>query len=104
MNKASKNDSDKPDLSLIPRIALDEMAYAFMLGEKKYGRYNFYKGMESHRLVAAAMRHLTSWNEGEDMDPESLHSHLGHVMACCAMILTQQQKETLIDTRFKNEK
>lgn len=98
---AKKYDNGKVDLSLNPLVAMEEMAKAFMLGEKKYGRYNFYKGMESHRLVAAAMRHLTAWNEGESLDPESGNSHLGHVLACIAMILQQEKLGTLKDTRYK---
>lgn len=96
---AKKFDSDKPDLSLNPRVALEQMAYAFQLGEKKYGRYNFHKGMEASRLVAATLRHVCAWNEGENADPESGKSHLGHALACIAMILEQERRGTLKDNR-----
>lgn len=102
---ALKFDSDKPDLSLCPYVALEQMAYAFMLGEKKYGRYNYLSGnMESHRLVAAAMRHICKWQNGEDNDPESGKSHLGNAMACLAMILDQMDKGVFVDSRRKNKK
>lgn len=98
-----KFDSGKADLSLNPKIAQEEMAFAFMLGEKKYGRFNFYKGLESHRLISAAMRHLNAWNEGENLDPESGRSHLGHALACIAMILKTQELGSLRDTRYVQE-
>lgn len=100
---ALKNDQSKPDLSLNPRIALEEMAHAFMLGEKKYGRYNYCKGMEASRLTAAAIRHITTWFDGEDLDPETGHSHLGNALACLAMILRQKELGTLKDNRFIQE-
>lgn len=99
-NEAKKYDAGKADLSLIPTVAIEQMARAFMLGEKKYGRYNFYKGMEASRLTAAALRHIHAWNEGEELDPESGYSHLGHALACIAMILKQQELGTLKDNRY----
>jgi hypothetical protein len=97
---AAKNDQDKIDLSLIPAVSLKEHAKAFMVGEKKYGRYNYCKGHKASQLVAAAMRHLTAWNEGEENDVDGQH-HLGSVMACCSMILRQAELGTLKDDRYK---
>lgn len=103
-NIASKNDKNKVDLSLIPSIALFEEAKAFMVGEKKYNRYNYCKGHKASQLVAAAMRHLTAWFEREENDPIDGQHHLGSVRACCAMILRQQELGTMIDDRFEAEK
>lgn len=100
---ASKNDQDKVDLSLIPYIALKAEAKAFMVGEKKYKRYNYTKGHKASQLVAAAMRHLVAWNEGEENDPTDGQPHLGSVRACCAMILRQAELGTLKDDRFDPE-
>lgn len=96
-----KDDQEKPDLSLLPREFLEEVAKAFMHGEKKYGRYNYRAGLNWHRLIAAAMRHITAFNEGENMDVESGHSHLGHAGACIAMLLVYQQNTLGKDTRYK---
>lgn len=98
--KASKNDSEKADLSLIPRVALEAAARAFMVGEKKYGRYNFYKGHQASQLIAALLRHATAWMEGEDCDTEDGQHHLGSVIACAAMVLQQQKLGTLKDNRY----
>lgn len=98
---ASKNDKEKVDLSLIPRISSIEHAKAFMVGEKKYSRYNYCKGHKASQLVAAAKRHLDAWFENEEHDPIDGQHHLGSVMACCSMILRQQELGTLKDDRFK---
>lgn len=99
--EGKKYDLGKPDLSLLPKEFLEATAQAFMHGEKKYGRYNYLNGMEWHRLVAAALRHITAFNEGEDFDAESGYSHLGHASACLAMLLTFQNRGLGKDTRNK---
>lgn len=100
---ATKNDKQKPDLSLIPQIAMVKLAEAMMVGEKKYGRYNYCKGHNSSQLIAALLRHATAFNDGEDKDPDDGQSHLGSVMACVAMLLRQQQLGTFKDDRYKQE-
>lgn len=102
-DSASKNDQDKIDLSLIPYISDVEHAKAFMIGEKKYGRYNYCKGHKASQLVAALLRHAKAWNSGEEYDPKDGQHHLGSVMACCSMILRQMELGTLKDDRFKRE-
>ena len=98
---AAKNDQAKADLSLIPQIFLTEVARAFMVGEKKYGRYNYCKGHKASQLIAAALRHLTAYNDGEEFDPQDGQPHLGSVGACIAMLLRQKELGTLDDNRFK---
>lgn len=98
---AKKFDMEKPDLSLLPREFLEQVALAFMHGEKKYGRYNYRLGMDWHRPLAAAMRHLTAFNAGEDLDSESGLSHLAHTGACVAMLLVYIEHRIGADTRFK---
>ncbi len=101
--KASKNDQAKADLSLLPRVFLEAVAKAFMVGETKYGRYNYCKGHKQTQLIAAAMRHLTAYNDGEEFDPVDGQPHLGSVGACIAMLLRQVELGTSIDNRYKNE-
>lgn len=99
--RASKNDQEKIDLSLIPVEGLEAQALAFMVGAKKYGRYNYYKGHKTSQLVAAALRHLTKFMDGEEFDPVDGQPHLGSVQACCSMIVKQKALGTLIDDRYK---
>lgn len=98
----TKHDDGKADLALCPRSALEAMARAFMLGEKKYGRHNFKKGLASHRLVAAAMRHLLAWEAGEEADPDSAigGTHLGNALASIAMLIELARIGKLEDTRW----
>lgn len=100
-SEAKKFDGNKPDLSLLPKVALEEEARAFMLGVRKYGRYNYANGLETSRLIAACLRHIVAFQDGEDTDPESGASHLGHARACLAMLLHSKELGTLIDNRLK---
>lgn len=98
MEKAKKFDGDKLRMDLVPVEAIQAMARSFSYGAKKYGANNWKigGGLEYSRLYAAAMRHLTSWYNGEDLDPESGLSHLDHCMACLAML---QSHSTYKDDR-----
>ena len=99
-----KFDTGKADLSLIPMVALETEARAFMVGEIKYGRYNYYQGLSASRLVAAMLRHAVAWNEGEECDPVDGQNHLGSVRACAAMLLKCQELGTLEDDRYKDNR
>jgi hypothetical protein len=41
------------------------------------------EGFEWSRLYGGLQRHLTQWNGGEEIDPESGNHHLDH--ACCML-------------------
>jgi hypothetical protein len=97
----TKHDAHKPDLSLVPLVAIEQLAQALMYGEKKYGRYNYTKGFNSNRLIAATLRHVHAWNSGEDNDKESGLSHIAHALAGLSMLLDCQRVGTLTDGRFK---
>jgi len=99
----TKHDQGKPDLSLVPYSAQCVEALVFQFGAQKYGRDNFKAGMESHRLVAAAMRHIGAYWQGEDKDPESGLSHLGHARCCLSMLIELERLGKLKDTRFLPE-
>ena len=97
--EGAKHDNGKPDLSLVPYIAISTEALALGFGEKKYGRYNYTNGFEVSRLTAAALRHLFAYNGGETYDPESGLHHIGHARATLAMLLHCEQLGTLRDNR-----
>jgi hypothetical protein len=96
-----KDDAGKMDYSLIPLVALDAEAQAFMVG-LKYGRYNYCEGMEAHRVFRALIGHAYKWFNGEENDSTDGQSHLGSVRACAAMLLRMQELGTLIDNRYKH--
>lgn len=92
----------KVDLSLLPVIAIAHGAHAFMDGAKKYGPYNWRDyAVEARTYVAAAKRHLDAWLEREEFAKDSGVHHLGHVIACCAILLDAQAHQMMIDNRPK---
>jgi hypothetical protein len=95
----------KPDLSVVPASSLLHLALAMTNGSEKYGAYNYRdKPVSSRTYVAAAMRHLLAYLDGEDFSADTVATgrpvhHLGHVMACCAILLDTTEVGTLIDNR-----
>lgn len=81
----------KVDYSYIPLSTLDEEAKVWMAGAAKYKRFNWAKGMSWSAVLASLMRHLAAWQSGEDLDPETGLSHLGHA-ACNLRMLTLYAK------------
>jgi len=74
-----------------------------MDGERKYGRHNFRKGIQTSRLVAAALRHVFAYSDGETNAADSGVHHLGHARACLAMILQLEHDDTIADDRHVGE-
>jgi hypothetical protein len=97
----TKFDGNKPRLSLIPREALWGMGAALGYGEKKYGTHNFKQGISYSRLADAALRHITQYMDGEDIDAESGNNHLYHALASLAMLVYMQEHKKEMDDRHK---
>lgn len=98
-----KNDQGKPRISLIPKDAIWSIANGLTYGEKKYGTHNFRSGIKYSRLLDAAYRHLTAWEEGEDVDQESGNNHLDHAGASLAMLMFMASNRPDMDDRWKKE-
>ena len=100
---ALKFDTDKLPLHLLSTEAMNQTAAVLKFGAQKYAEHNWRKGFAWSRPLAAAMRHLTAFNDGEDRDPESGLSHLAHA-ACCIMFLLEFEKtHQHLDDRYKPE-
>lgn len=98
---AVKFDADKLPLHLLSTEALNQTAAVLKFGAQKYAEHNWRKGFAWSRPLAAAMRHITAFNAGEDKDPESGLSHLAHA-ACCIMFLLEFEKtHPHLDDRYK---
>tara|TARA_B110000444_G_scaffold134982_1_gene126801 strand:+ start:27513 stop:27812 length:300 start_codon:yes stop_codon:yes gene_type:complete len=84
-----KYDSEKPDYSLIPPNALDDVAKVLTYGAKKYDRHNW-QNLENldDRYFAAAQRHLWALKRGETHDRETEIHHAAHAI-CCMMFLLE---------------
>lgn len=92
-NPAIKFDTGKRDWSLVPFEAFETMVDVLEFGKKKYSAWNWASdgGFSHTRLLNSLMRHMFAYSSGEDTDPESGLSHLGHAQ-CCLMFLTYYKK------------
>lgn len=76
----------KAPLHCIPCGPLLELGLAMMEGSRKYGSHNYrVMGARASVYYDAAMRHLTAWWEGEDIDPDSGLHHL--IKAAASLIV-----------------
>jgi hypothetical protein len=84
-----KFDDEKPDYSLVPPNALEDIVKVLTIGAKKYDRHNWKKLDNLHdRYFAAAQRHLWALQKNEIHDPETGIHHAAHAM-CCIMFLLE---------------
>lgn len=88
-----KNDIGKLQWSLLPYDALTEVVRVFQYGADKYGLRNWEAGMQYNRLFDAAMRHMTKWIGGDDVDDESKLHHLAHAAVSILMLLTYEIRQ-----------
>lgn len=78
----------KCPMHLLPPEALRQVAEVLKHGADKYGAWNWREaGINASTYIAAIYRHLSAWQDGEDLDPESGKSHIAHVAACCAILM-----------------
>jgi hypothetical protein len=91
----ARYNNGKPDLSLIPLATLSDEARVWMYGREKYAAWNWTKGMDWSIPLACALRHLSKWQEGEELDEESGLPHLAHAMCNLRMLtlFSQNYKE-----------
>lgn len=102
-NPKTKAGAAKPALiSVIPTAALLHLGEVMKLGATKYGAFNWRETkVPVETYMDAAMRHLLSYQDGEDTDPESGMSHLAHVMACMSIIIDATENGMAEDDRPK---
>lgn len=100
-NPKTRAGAAKPALfSVIPTAALLHLGEVMKLGAKKYGPFNWRDTpVPIETYIDAAGRHLLSFQDGEDVDPESGMSHLAHIMACCAIIIDATENKMVQDDR-----
>ena len=101
MNKARKDDADKPRMDLIPPEALTALGAVLAHGADRYGERNWEAGLDWGRITAALLRHLTAWMAGEDRDPDSGMPHSWHVLTNAAFLVAHEARGIGTDTRAR---
>jgi hypothetical protein len=87
----SKLDQDKLRFDLMPALAEEAIVGVLTYGARKYSPGNWRKVPElERRYFAAARWHLSAWQRGERIDPESGLRHLAHA-ACCLVFLLEDE-------------
>jgi hypothetical protein len=87
-------------LHLVPPSAVSALAEAMADGARKYGPYNWRESPISvSPYIAAAMRHLHAFWDGEDNARDSGVSHLAHAMATLAVLTDAFSVGVAIDDR-----
>lgn len=91
----------KVSISKFPAAGLIHGAHAMMDGARKYGPYNWRgNAVIASIYVDAAERHMIAWfDEHQENASDSGVHHLGHAIACCAILLDAQETGNLVDDR-----
>jgi len=101
MKEAMKFDGGKPPIDLVDQELILEVAKVLDFGAKKYEAHNWKIGIPISRYYSAMQRHMLSWNNGEDLDPESGLNHLSHAACNLMFMLYHTKNSPKLDNRFK---
>ena len=90
----------KAPMSTVPAAVLAEVGVAMLEGACKYGRSNFrIAGVRASVYYDATMRHLMSWWEGEDTDPDSGMSHITKAITSLVVLRDAMIQDMCTDDR-----
>lgn len=88
MNEGKKFDAGKPRYDLMPFAALDEVGRVLGYGAEKYGPENWRRVPDANaRYIAAALRHISAYQQGKEFDEESGLPHLAHALTSLLFVL-----------------
>lgn len=97
-----KHDQNKLRYDLINPVAQEEFVKVLTYGANKYAARNWEKGIDRDRLLAAAYRHISSYQKGEIKDPESSLLHIAHAICCLHFLLALETDKNLEANKSKN--
>lgn len=90
----------KAPLHLVSPSGLAHESMAMADGASKYGPYNWRSNsVKASIYIAACMRHLIAWQDGEVYAEDSGVHHLAHAKACLGILLDALENDCLDDDR-----
>lgn len=90
----------KVPFSTVPSEVTAEVGLAMLEGALKYGRHNYRSvGVRASVYYDAALRHLTAFWEGQDIDPDSGLPHIVKCLACLYVLRDSQHMGNWVDDR-----
>lgn len=90
----------KVPFSTVSARVVAEMGLGMLEGACKYGRHNYrVAGVRSSVYYDAALRHLTQWWEGEDIDKDSGLNHIVKALSCLSVLRDAMHNDKLTDDR-----
>lgn len=99
MTEGNKHDTGKDPWHLVPWDAVRAIVMILAFGARKYAARNWELGMDWSRCFSACQRHMLSWWQGEDKDPETGYSHLWHAGCCILFLIAYELRGTGTDDR-----
>jgi len=100
--EAKRYNEGKIRYDLIDDYAIEQMAKVLTEGAKKYDEQNWRKGMKWSKAEASFKRHIASYKEGEDFDPETGLYHLSHAMVNLMFMVNYYRTHPELDDRAKS--
>lgn len=100
-SKALRYNQGKRKWALVDFKSLEPMVEVLEYGEEKYASWNWMKGQEVTAICESLLRHTFAFMDGEDNDPESGLSHLGHMMSNLMFISYMLREKPEWDNRHE---
>ncbi len=95
----------KAPLSTVSAPVLAELGVALLEGSLKYGRHNYrVVGIRASIYYDATIRHLFSWWEGENIDPDSGMSHITKAISSLCVLRDAMIQQKMEDDRPPHSK
>lgn len=92
----------KPNVNLVPPSSIVYQALAMQHGAitKGYGPFNWRsKKVVASIYIAAALRHIYKFLDGQDIDEESGYPELGHALASLGILVDAIENNNVYDDR-----
>ena len=90
----------KAPTSTIPMTMILALGVAMLEGSVKYSRHNYREvGVRASVYFDALQRHMMAWWEGEDVDPDSMLSHIIKGIATLTVLYDAIVQDKWVDDR-----